>query len=251
MMIAFLEQFMITGFDPGDYTYGFVHIGSITVMLASIPILILYYRRREPNILYRHAKILAAITLFFYILRRGVEVYEGKPFFEAFWPFYLCNVNTVFLSIFLIFDIKKGRDFFMITGMSGAVLTFVVPDGVFNDRFMTLQIFESLLSHYMIFSIPMIFMATKNHVLDLRTSWQSILGLLLVIINVEVLQPLLTGKHIDYLFFRGPIEITFFGIKQAYVMIAFALFYTYTVYVLDYLYLGKIKFQNGIQLLHE
>lgn len=250
-MIEFIQQFMMTGFEPGEYAYGLVHIGSIALMVASIPILILYYQSKPKERIERDARILAWITILFYILRRGVDVYQGKPFMEAYWPFYLCNVNTVFLSIYLIFNIKKGRDFFLITGMSGAILMFIVPEGVFNDRFLTLQIFESLLSHYEIFIVPIVFLATKTHQLNLRTSWQSILGLLLILFNVEVLQELFTGKYVDYLFLNGPIDLRIFGIPQVYIMFLLALIYVYSIYFLNYLALGKIKFENGIILQHE
>jgi len=192
--MAILEQFLFSGFEPGDYTYGFLHIGSIALMMASIPMLIVYYRKQSESRIRVHARILAAVTLTLYILRRFIDVIEGRPFMESFWPFYLCNVNTVILSVLLLFDIRKGRDFFLITGMSGAILMFVVPEGVFNDRFLTLQILESLLSHYTIFIVPILFMATKVHVLEFRRSWQSLLGFGLVLFNVEVLQQPLTGR---------------------------------------------------------
>lgn len=250
-MINIIKQFMMTGFEPGDFTYGLVHIGSIALMVASIPILILIYLSKPKERIIRDAKTLAWITLLFYIVRRGVDVYQGKPFLEAFWPFYLCNVNTVFLSLYLIFNIKKGRDFFLITGMSGAILMFVVPEGVFNDRFLTLQIFESLLSHYFIFIVPIVFLATRTHELNLRQSWHSILGFLLVLFNVEVLQELLTSRYVDYLFLQGPINLSIFGIPQVYIMFVLALVYVYTIYIINYAALGKIRFDNGIVLQHE
>ena len=121
-MLSFIEKFMVSGFVHGDYTYGLVHIGSIALMVASIPILILYYQGKPKERVERDFRILAWVTIFFYILRRGVEVYEGKPFLEAFWPFYLCNVNTIFLSIYLIFDFKKGKAFFCLLFLKASLM---------------------------------------------------------------------------------------------------------------------------------
>ncbi len=238
-VVQFVRQFLIDGFERGDYTYGTLHVVSIALMLVSIPLLVLHYRKQTEEVVRRDLVILAWITLFFYIIRRGVEVYQGKPLVEAYWPFYLCNVNTVGLSLLLIFDIRKGRDFFLVTGMSGAILMFVVPEGVFNDRYLTLQIFESLLSHYMIFIVPIILFTTRRHDLDVRNAWQAVLGLLLVLFNVEFLQELVTGRYVDYLFLSGPIDLSLWGIPQVFVMLFLAILYVYLVYALDYVFTGR------------
>ena len=69
--------------------------------------------------------------------------------------------------------------------------------------------------------------------------------------NVEVLQEFVTGKYTDFLFLSGPIQLSIFGIPQVYVMFAMALIYVYSLYFLNYLLLGKIKFENGIILQHD
>lgn len=247
-MIAFLEQFTYSGFVPGDYTYGFTHIGSIALMVLSIPLAILYFRKQSADSVHQSLRVFAGITLVFYIVRRIVDFSMGRPFFDTFWPFYLCNVNTVILSLLILFDVKKGRDFFLITGMSGAILMFVVPEGVFNDQFMTLQIFESLLSHYFIFMVPIILMSTKLHILEFSRSWQSLLGLLLVLFNVEVLQEPLTGRTIDYLFIRGPIDLTLWGIPQVFVMLVLAILYVYLVILLNQVLIGRVQLVKQPQL---
>lgn len=244
-MIVWLESFLFHGFEPGDFTYGLVHVGSVALMLATIPLGILYYRRKTTDRLDRDLRILAAVTLVFYLLRRTVDLIEGRPFFDAFWPFYLCNVNTVFLSVMLLFRIRRGRDFFLITGMSGAILMFVVPEGVFNDRYLTLQIFDSLLSHYMIFIVPILLLSTKAHVLDVSRSWQSLLGLLLVLFNVEVLQPILTGRTVDYLFLRGPIDLSLWFIPQVFVMLFLAILYVYVIIFVNQLLLGRLRVNHN------
>lgn len=246
--MSLLEQFLFTGFESGDYTYGVVHIGSIVLMLASIPVLVWYYRKQDLTKVRNHMRIVAGITLAVYLLRRGIDVYQGRPFLETFWPFYLCNVNTVILSLLLLFDIKRGRDFFLITGMSGAILMFVVPEGVFNDRFLTLQIFESLLSHYFIFMVPIVFMATKYHTLQYKHSWQSLIGFGLVLMNVELLQEPLTGRQVDYLFLRGPIDLTWFGLPQVVVMFGLAILYVYAIITLNQLLIGRFSYAKEVVL---
>ena len=199
-MLEFIRRFAITGFEQGDFTYGTVHTLSIVILFVSLLITIIWLKGKDKEYINHKLKYLAIFTLSVYCIRRGVMVYQGDSFVKAFWPFYLCNVNTIFLSIYIIFNIQKGKDFFVITGLAGAVLMFVVPEGVFNDRYLTLKIFDSILSHYEIIFIPVVLMATKAYELELKNSWQVIVGLLIVTINVEFLQKILINEQVDYLF---------------------------------------------------
>ncbi len=245
-MIAFFQKFMIDGFIPGDYTMGSVHILSLVLSLVSIIVFVLLLKNKDSDYVHNKMKIIAGITIFFYILHRVVKVYQGDTIIKAFWPFYLCNVNTVFLSIWILFDIRKGKDFMMITGMSGAVLAFIIPEGIFNDKYLTLSILDSVLSHYAIVAIPLILMLTKSYELDIKKSYIVILGLLLVTLNVEVLQPILIQEEVDYLFLEGTLPFTIEGVNQFFIMFASALVYVYLVYYLDYLYLGKLRVKDNI-----
>ena len=240
-MIDFLRKFMIDGFNPGDYTLGTVHQLSLYISLAFIVILVVLLRNKDALYVHNKMKIIAYVTIIVYIIRRIVRVYTGTGFIEAFWPFYLCNVNTILLSIYMIFDIKKGKDFIMITGISGAVLAFVIPYGIFNDQYLTLSILDSVLSHFEIVAIPIVLMATKAYELNVKRGVFVILGLLVLTVNVEFLQPLLINQQVDYLFLDGDLPFTIDGVNQFFIMLASAIVYVYFVYFLDYLYLGKIK----------
>lgn len=230
----FFSKFFIDGFQHGDYTYGFVHIFSITFVLVLIPYLIYIFKGKDSEYIYGKLKYLAIFTLVIYFVRRGIDVYKGKDFIDTFWPFYLCNVNTIFMSIFVALGIKKGQDFFMITGMLGAALMFVVPVGVFNDKYLTITILDSVLSHYEIVIIPVVLLATKAYKLDIKNSWQVILGLLILLFNVEILQPILTGRQVDYLFIRGTLPFTIEGVPQVFIMFISISFYVYLVYFVSH-----------------
>lgn len=247
MVMEFLRKFMIDGFVHGDYTMGYVHKMALLLSASTIFFLIVLLKGKDSEFIHQKMKIIAAVSIFVYILRRIVMVYEGDTILEAFWPFYLCNVNTVLLSIWILFDIKKGKDFMIITGISGAVLAFIIPKGIFNDQYLTLQILDSVLSHYEIVAIPLILMFTKAYELDIKRSGTVIIGLLLVAVNVEFLQPLLINEHVDYIFLKGNLPFTIDGVNQFYIMFATALVYVYTVYFLNYWYLGKIKLFNNLE----
>lgn len=240
-MLNFLRDFMIDGFNPGDYTMGTVHKLSLFISLITIILFIFLLRKKDSEYVHKKMKIIAYFAITIYILNRIIRVYKGDGIVEAFWPFYLCNVNTVLLSIYIIFDIKKGKDFLMITGISGALLAFIIPDGIFNDQYLTLNILDSVLSHYEIVAIPIILMATKAYQLDVKKAGFVIIGLLIVTVNVEFLQPLLINKQVDYLFLDGTLPFQISGVNQFFIMLASAIVYVYFVYFLDYLYLGKIQ----------
>jgi|GEM_PF-1408484 len=239
-MTELIRGFLFDGFVHGDYTMGTVHVMSLILSGTSIILFILLLKNKSSEYVHKKMKIIAYIAIIIYLLRRIVRVIEGETLLEAFWPFYLCNVNTVLLSIWIIFDIRKGKDFMIITGISGAVLAFIIPDGIFVDKYLTLNILDSVFSHYEIVAIPIILILTKAYELDVKKSPSVILGLLLVAINVEVLQPILVGKNIDYLFLEGNLPFTIPGVNQFYIMFFCALIYIYGVYFLNYLYLGKI-----------
>lgn len=239
-MQEFLRKFMIDGFERGNFTNGSVHTVALVFSLVSIIALILLLRKKDSTYINRKMKLIAYITITIYLLRRGVRVYQGEGIVKAFWPFYICNVNTVLLSIWIIFDIKKGKDFMMITGMSGAILAFMMPVGIFNDRYLTLTILDSVLSHYEIVAIPIILMATKAYELDMKKAYTVIIGLLLVTLNVEILQPLLINEQVDYLFLDGVLPFTIEGVNQFFILFASAIMYVYLVYFIDYAYLGKV-----------
>ncbi len=240
-MIEFIKKFMFEGFVHGNYTMGTVHIMSLILCGTSILLFTFLLRNKDSKYIHNKMKIIAYISIAVYILNRVTRVIEGDTVLEAFWPFYLCNVNTVLLSIWIIFDIKKGKDFMIITGISGAVLAFIIPDGIFVDKYLTLNILDSVLSHYEIVAIPIILMLTKAYELDVKKSYVVFIGLLLVAINVEYLQPILINETVDYLFLDGNLPFTITGVNQFFIMFATALLYIYSVYFLNYLYLGKIK----------
>lgn len=233
--MEFFKSFFIDGFLPGDYTYGFIHVFSIVLVLVLIPSLIFLFRGKDSDYVYGKLKYLAAVTLVIYFIRRGFDVYKGKDFLDAFWPFYICNLNTIFMSLFVILGIKKGQDFFIITGMLGAVLMFVVPIGVFNDKYLTITILDSVLSHYEIVLIPIVLLFTKAYRLNIKKSWQVFLGLFILLFNVEILQPILVDRQEDYLFIRGTLPFTIDGVPQLLIMLLSIAVYVYLIYFLDYL----------------
>lgn len=238
--MEFVRKFIFDGFEKGDFTFGAVHIGSMVILIVGIIVSVILLKDKDTKYIHNKMKYVAMFTLFVYFLRRGVQIYEGKEVIKALWPFYLCNINTILLSIWIIFDIKKGKDFFIITGMFGAVLMFVVPDGIFTDRYLNLKILDSLLSHFTIIYIPMVLLCTKAYELNIKNSHQVLIGYALILINVEFIQRWFFNENIDYLFIRGDLPFTITGVPQVFIMLLLAIFAMYTAYFVNYLALGKL-----------
>lgn len=158
-------------------------------------------------------RILGAITLFTYVTRRIISFsfsndYSFKNGMRTFWLFYLCNINTVVLSLMLIFKAKKAYEYVLISGFIGGVLTFLVPNGVFTYKYLSFSIFDSVLSHYILVVVPPIFIVNKIWRPDYKKSYQVILGMLLVVLNAEGLQRLIFGSdYYDYIFINSGMPI--------------------------------------------
>lgn len=234
-MQEFLHKFFRSGFEGGDYTYGATHIISIVFVIFSVILFSYLLRNKSEKYVLGKMKIIAAVCLTIYIVRRILDYDNAKSFIENFWPFYLCNINTIFLSITILFDIKKGRDFFLVTGLIGGIFTFLIPDGIFVDRYLTFPILDSIMSHYVIVVVPMVLLLTGTHVLYFKNIYQVFVGLLVVVFNAEVLQKLLFDKSFDYLFFRSTIPFTIPGVPQFIILSSLAIILVMLVYYLDYL----------------
>jgi len=236
-----VRKFLFDGFVPGDYTYGTVHIGSIVMMVSLIVISIILLRGKDKQKISRITKTLAIFTLFVYVVRHVIDGYESKEYLQSMWPFYICNINTIFLCIWIIFDWTYMKDLFIITGMFGAVLMFVVPQGIFNDQFLTLTIFDSVLSHFTIVYIPLVLLSTRVYELDIKKSHEVLIGFGIILFNVEVIQPLLFDTRIDYLFLQGPLPFTIEGVPQFIIVISTAIVVVYIAYLINYFACGKLK----------
>lgn len=238
-MLEFIQKFLYKGFETGDYTNGTLHKLAIAFLITSVILFSYLLRHKDSQYIHNKMKIIAYISLIIYLFRRGLNAYFSGNIFEAYWPFYLCNINTIFLSIYIIFDLNKGKAFFIVTGLIGGLFTFIMPDGIFVDRYLTLGILDSIMSHYAIVVIPLVLLITKAYTLEVKHSWQVFLGLIMVVFNAEVLQRLLFHKNFDYLFFDSNLPFTINGVPQFFIISFLAIILVYLIYFLDYLYLSK------------
>lgn len=236
-MESFIKNFFIDGFETGDYTYGFIHIISISFLIFLVTIFLILYHQKDEQFIRDKMKPLAYLTLIIYLLRRIITVNQGQNILQTFWPFYLCNINTVFISLYIILDVKKGQDFFYITGLLGGLVTFALPDGIYNDRYLTFSIIDSILSHYIIVFVPLVLLISQKYIIKFKNLLYVFIGLIITVINSEIIQKLLFKTTNDYLFFRGDIPFTIPNIPQFFIVSSLAIIFVFSLYGLDKLYL--------------
>ena len=240
-MKSFFRKFFFEGFESGEFMFGFTHILSIVFVILSIVLFTFFLRNKDEKYILGKMKIISAISLLIYFGRRLLYYDGNTSLIEALWPFYLCNINTIFLSLSIIFNIKKGRDFFLVTGLIGGIFTFLMPEGIFVDRYLTFSILDSIMSHYVIIVIPMVLLLTGCHVLHLKNIYQVFVGLLICVFNSEILQKALFDKSFDYLFFRSTLPFTIPGVPQFLILSSLSIILVLLVYFLITAILSAIR----------
>jgi len=217
-MITFLKKFLFEGFVPGDFTGGTIHTISLVLLIASCIVFPAFLIGKGEKKVHRWMKGIALSMLVVYFARRGIDIIRGANWIERLWPFYLCNVNTVFIGLCVLFDWKRGREFLFVTGLIGGLFTFAIPQGIYSDRFLTLAVLDSIYSHYGIIVIPVVYFATGTMNLRFSNIWKVFAGMLLALFNVEVLQRLLLTEYHDYLFLHSDLPFTIPGVPQFFIL---------------------------------
>jgi uncharacterized membrane protein YwaF len=230
-MFIFLKKFFLDGFYPGDYTGGTIHDITIILLIASCIIFPIVLYKKDKKTVYQWMRVISIAMLIVYFLRRIINIFNGSFFIQELWPFYLCNVNTIFLGLAIIFNWKWGKDFFITTGLIGGLFTFIMPQGQFTDLYPTFPIIDSVLSHYGIVVIPLVLLLTKTHVLEFKNIWKPFVGLLIVLFNVEVIQRLVLDTYHDFLFINSTLPFTIPGVPQFFIISALAIVLISLLYV--------------------
>lgn len=238
-MQEFLRKFFKDGFVSGEYSYGVVHIIAIVFAVVSVIIFSWLLMGKEKQYINKKIKIIAYICLVIDITKRTISFIGGASFISAFYPFYLCNINTYLLSIYIIFDLKKGKDFFIVTGFIGGLITYAMPFGIFTDKYLTFGILNSLTSHYVIIVIPLVLLITKAHKLEMKTFYQQIIGLVMVLINAEVIGRILLQDTTDYLYIRSDMPFKIPGVPQIIIIGSLFIFTIMLTYFIDIYYTTK------------
>ncbi len=214
----FFKKFFITGFEIGDYTYGFVHITFLVLMLISLFIVPFLLHRKSSGTINRIVKILGIIMLSIYFTRRLIQVFKGGNIISSLYPFYLCNVCTILVGLCAIFKWKHIREFAFVAGIIGGIVTFAFPQGIFTDRYINFNVLDSVTSHWGIILIPIIMWTTGECKLEFKNIWKVFVGTVIVFINVQFLQYPLVGTRFDYLFLGDNMPLQIPGIPTFLIM---------------------------------
>ena len=163
----------------GEGSFGIRHFIWIAVVIL---IAIIGYQlcKRHPK---TESKIVLILVISLFLVRFshqtlraviGVEV----PWTKAF-PFHMCTVLTFLLPLTVIFDWKKIKTPVYVLSIMGGVITLILGD-YFNDRFMTFWNLEGMSAHTILILVPIFEIAAGRIKLDLKESWQVIIGILVL-----------------------------------------------------------------------
>lgn len=207
----------------GEYMYQSIHLYSVAAVAVTVAILCLLMSMLRGNP--RHARILlisvAVFQLAFEIGWRLIYMFVKGDSILAWWPTYPCNVGGILLPIFALTNCKRGKKMFYLFGFVGGMLTFAMPDGIFNREILTFPILKSILQHTGLLLIPLLERIGGTHRTSLRDYGWVLLGCLVHLINCEGIDRLL-GFTGDYMFLRSGLPFVIPGVSQFITLPVFA-----------------------------
>lgn len=231
---------------PGEYSYQNIHLFStLAVVAATLAVLVLGCTKRLDQ--KQKRRILVAVSIFhlaFEVLWRLVYVFIKGDSPLCWWPIYPCNLGGVLVPVIALSNWKRGKQAFYLFAFVGACLTFALPEDIFTADVLSFPILKSILQHTGILMIPVFEYASNTYRPTLKEMGWIIGGLLIHVLNCEVISRLL-GFTADYMFFRSDMPFVIPGVPQWITLSVFALL------VLSLLCLlsdtkGSVRFIKGL-----
>ncbi len=228
-MGEFLRNFFDNGYGDnlGEGMFGHRHL--IYVLVTAILLFALYFLFKK----YKRAGVIfikslsAGIFLFrlsITVHRLAVGLYE--PRLTAL-PWHMCSLLAFLLPVVIIFDLKKFKTAIYSASIMGGVVTLALAD-YFYHRFITIYLWESMLTHSFMIIMPLIEVATGRFKFELKNSWQAALGMLFFLGWATLANDVLFKKYgFNYMYIKYnalPFEVPGVHFFVIYVLI-YALFF--------------------------
>ena len=212
--LSFVEWLKGNIGEAGDYSYGAQHLISFGLVILVCVLLIIYAKGKaqESN----KIKVLKAIAIFqlsFEVILRLIYLFVKHDTFPAIWPMYPCNLAGIIIPLACLLDNKIMKKMFYLFGFIGGVLTFFYPNGIFSSSFFVFPILKSVLQHTGLVIIPIYEYALKKYRPSLYDYPYIFIGLLVHLLNCEVIDRLL-GLNEDYLFLRSGLPFVIPGVPK-------------------------------------
>lgn len=208
----------------GEYQYQSIHLYStLGVILAVAVIAFLGARLRKEET--KRCQLLKGLCIFqlgFEAVWRLIYLFIKGDSILCWWPIYPCNLGGVLIPIFALTGCKTGKKMFYLFGFVGGVLTFALPEGIFSSDVLVFPIVKSILQHTGLLMIPLLEYIYGTYRPAPKDMGWVIGGLLIHLVNCEVISRLL-GFTGDYMFFRSGMPFVIPGVPQFITLSVFAL----------------------------
>lgn len=198
----------------GDYSYQSMHLITVAVVIVFLIILVIIARSKISDI--KKKKLLKAIALFhlvFEVLWRIIFYFINNEPLINLWPMYPCNLGGVLIPIICLFDLTYGKKMFYLFAFMGGIITFAIPDGIFNNSVFVFHILKSILQHTGILAIPLFEYAAGYFRCSIKTVFPTLLGLLVYVFNSGYLSYWI-GLEGDFMFLEMKLPCVIEGIPQ-------------------------------------
>lgn len=210
--------------NPGEYQYQPIHIYTVIVVaLACLAAALIGGSRRVDD--RQKQRLLVGISVFqlvFEVAWRLIYVTVKGDDILCWWPCFPCNVGGILLPVIALCKWKTGKMMFYLFGFVGGLLTFALPEGIFCSDVMVFPILKSVLQHTGILLIPILEYTMGSFRPTLRHMGWVVAGLLVHLVNCEVITRWL-GFTGDYMFFRSGLPFVIPGVPQFITLSVFAL----------------------------
>ncbi len=221
-MVQFLYDWLQGSLGTaGEYQYQAIHL--VTTLVVAVFVAVAALLGRAPG--GRKRKLLVAVSLFqlgFELLWRLLYLFVRHAEPASLWPMYPCNLGGLLIPVIALCGWEKGKKMFYLFGFVGGVLTFAMPEGIFNSNVLTFPILKSILQHTGLLLIPVLEYADGSYRSSLKDYGWCILGCLIHLVNCEGIDRLL-GFTGDYMFLRSGLPVTIPGMPSFLTTSVFAL----------------------------
>ncbi len=205
----------------GEYQYQAIHLVTTLVVAALVAAAALFGRAPGG----RKRRLLVVVSLFqlgFELLWRLLYLFVRRAELVSLWPIYPCNLGGILIPVIALCDWEKGKKMFYLFGFVGGVLTFAMPEGIFNSDVLTFPILKSILQHTGLLLIPVLEYADGSYRSSLKDYGWCILGCLVHLVNCEGIDRLF-GFTGDYMFLRSGLPFVIPGVPLFVTMAAFGM----------------------------
>lgn len=196
----------------GEYMYGTIHIASVIAVAVVCLVLTIIGLKSSSTTKRKIIVWLALLGIGFEVFWRAIYYfYRHLPLTEL-YPFYPCNLAGILVPIIALINNKLLKDLFYVFAFIGGLITFAMPEDIFNNMYLTFPILKSILQHCFIIIIPVFEYFNKTYIVKFKHFYITVIGMFIHLFNSEYVPRLMGITGTDYMFLRSGLPFTIDGV---------------------------------------